>query len=554
MIDRGKFKEILPSLSAAEIMAACKESFEAFLIIFCHAELWGELGELHKIFIDDVEFVKNNRNRTNLLNYLCHRGSAKTTISILYACYQILFRRENYIIYGSNTYSLCTSFLDRVRNVLSNPSIQSFFSPRIQKSNSIEILCNDILVQALSISQNWRGLYNSQGVRPTLILLDDIQSEEMVGSALQREKTYKHFSDQIMECLPPGEYPTQATIILTNTTLHPDAIAVKIKKERLDFKTTESPAIISEPIREDLWLQFDDLYRDRAEHTVIQAEARAISFHKSNKKLMDDGMKITWAAGKSYPEFRIKRLVAGKRTFNKEYQCNPVDVDILKFGVYLQDENQNRDKNVIFEINNKTILYKNIEFDMNTMALCGHLDGAHGEKAGCFAAFTIAAHHYRKNDRGLDFILDCLLMKEPPEQQCRNILLKSYQWNLQSITVESTAFTIMYKSLLINELKLLKESGIIPEGWTIALYMMPAIASLGGVPKKDIIEAMIIGQGLGHGTLKFNSDPACLTREFWDQIDMFPTHKYCDAPDSLASLLYYIHCIESVKLVKHILG
>ena len=211
---------------------ACSLDFHLFIYLFCDSNLWGEPSLYHYDFIKRVDEISRQTSRKNnmlkraiktKLNYISHRGSAKTTLTIAYIVYQVLYKREKFIVLGSNDDNKAIETLKNVLNLLNDPLIQTVYKPNITASNTKELIVNDIKIIPRSIRQNWRGI-NFRQVRPTLILLDDIQSEEMSYSASERESGWKTFVESIEPCVPSEEYPIQPTIILINTALHPDSL------------------------------------------------------------------------------------------------------------------------------------------------------------------------------------------------------------------------------------------------------------------------------------------------------------------------------------------
>jgi len=150
------------------------------------------------------------------------RGHAKSTVmSLQNVLHAALFGYKRYILLVSDTEAQAVSFLDAIKNELeTNERILADFGEqpgKTWKTGSI-LLSNGCRIDAVGSGQKLRGRRNYER-RPDLILCDDIENDEGVRTAEQRQKTADWFWKAV--CKSGDSY---TDILVIGTILHHDSL------------------------------------------------------------------------------------------------------------------------------------------------------------------------------------------------------------------------------------------------------------------------------------------------------------------------------------------
>lgn len=179
-----------------------------------------------------------------------YRGGAKTTlISRLYSLWKLLRGDKRYLIIISSTLDLAKESIELLSiEIEDNVRLKNDFSltPFMSATSEEMSFCVDgtpCKIKAFGAGKKLRGT-NFLSIRPDLIICDDIENDENVASATQRDKLYSWFNKAVLK-LPARTNPTY-NIIVVGTTLHYDSLLKRIEK-RSDFFFKSFPLVISFP-------------------------------------------------------------------------------------------------------------------------------------------------------------------------------------------------------------------------------------------------------------------------------------------------------------------
>ena len=246
------------------------------------------------------------------------RGHAKSTVmSLQNVLHAALFGYKRYILLVSDTEAQAVSFLDAIKNELeTNERILADFgeqSGKTWKTGSI-LLSNGCRIDAVGSGQKLRGRRNYER-RPDLILCDDIENDEGVRTAEQRQKTADWFWKAV--CKSGDSY---TDILVIGTILHHDSLLAGLL-ENPGFQSRKYRAVLSDaPSR--LWTDWERLASDL---TDPDREKTAHAFYFKHRKEMLAGSKVLWPEKLSYYDLRLMRLTEGDAAFNSEMQNQPID-------------------------------------------------------------------------------------------------------------------------------------------------------------------------------------------------------------------------------------
>lgn len=156
-----------------------------------HYEMW---DVLNKAFVDD---------EIDKLNMVEPRGMAKTTVADLtLAVWLHCYKKSKFTLMGAKKDDDATQFLDSIKKVFKeNEMIINEFGELIDtkkyKVNSNEIeFTNNTYIRAVGSASSVRGA-NWKGVRPTVVIADDYQSETDIITDEAREKKFNRWSKEI---------------------------------------------------------------------------------------------------------------------------------------------------------------------------------------------------------------------------------------------------------------------------------------------------------------------------------------------------------------------
>ena len=247
------------------------------------------------------------------------RGHAKSTVmSLKNALHAALYGYKRYILLVSDTETQAVGFLDAIKSELEeNPRILRDFGEqpgkKTWKTSSI-LLANGCRIDAVGSGQKLRGRRNHER-RPDLILCDDIENDEGVRTAEQRQKTADWFWKAV--CKSGDSY---TDILVIGTILHHDSLLAGLL-ENPGFQSRKYRAVLSDA-PSPLWTDWERLASDL---TDPDREKTAHAFYFKHRKEMLAGAKVLWPEKPSYYDLRLMRLTEGDAAFNSEMQNQPID-------------------------------------------------------------------------------------------------------------------------------------------------------------------------------------------------------------------------------------
>ena len=161
------------------------------------------------------------------------RGSAKSTVeTFLDPVHGICFKKERFIVIVQNTYAKSAASLDNIKSEFrENVRLRDDFGVVMDRKDaegdtifthrdgfSVRVLCKGA-DQLGSIRGERFGAY-----RPTLILVDDLEDDEMVRNPERRIELEKQFNEVLKYCGEIGE----TRIVVIGTILHDDSLMAKL--------------------------------------------------------------------------------------------------------------------------------------------------------------------------------------------------------------------------------------------------------------------------------------------------------------------------------------
>lgn len=216
----------------------------------------------HKEILDLIS-DKNNRR----IGVIAPRGHAKsTTVDMTYPLWAGCFEQEEFVVIISDTYTQAAEFINALKDEFeNNPKIKWLFGN--MKGDDWQdgefVLSNGIKYAAKGSGMKIRGIRHRH-TRPTLMIFDDIENDENIKSAEQRQKLYHWFTKAAIPALARG-----GRAVVIGTILHFDSLVNKVMKQQDVFKSWQTRVFYAITTEEDgteraLWSEHRSLEKLRA--------------------------------------------------------------------------------------------------------------------------------------------------------------------------------------------------------------------------------------------------------------------------------------------------
>lgn len=168
-------------------------------------------------------------------------------------------------------------------------------------------------------------------VRPSLVLIDDPQTDESAGSPSQCATREKILSGAILGLAGPG---AKISGLATITVIRPDDLADRLldRARHPSWQGERTKLVYEWPTAEDLWGQYAELRREG--QRAGTGTGAADDFYRANQAAMDAGARVAWPERKNEDELSAihhawnLRIDRGESAFMAEYQNQPMADDI----------------------------------------------------------------------------------------------------------------------------------------------------------------------------------------------------------------------------------
>ena len=192
----------------------CRIDIDLFAHTYLHHLLKCDTPPFHK----EIYHLLKTETRLALA---APRSFAKSTITdVIFALHILLYGEREDILIVSNSGSLADELVRKVKQELeSNEKIIKTFGDQVSDKWTQDHL---ILKNGNQLRGKGRG-YQIRGFRPTRVILDDLEDDEMVRSKDQRDKLREWFLGPLLNTLEPNQQ-----LIYIGTLLHPLSLLKQI--------------------------------------------------------------------------------------------------------------------------------------------------------------------------------------------------------------------------------------------------------------------------------------------------------------------------------------
>jgi predicted phage terminase large subunit-like protein len=348
------------------------------------------------------------------------------------------------------------------------------------------------------VNQQIRGTKHKSS-RPTLVLLDDIESARTCATSESREKLRELLRKAVLNV---GS--EQTNYIFLGNLYHVDCLLREYlaSDKNLSWIKKIYRAIIHEAVNAHLWETWARIYNFQEEYCGGKGPKSAWYFYCSNREKMLEGAEVLWPQRWSYYKLMEKRE-EDPIAFRSEYQNDPIDPRTRVFDVdefhYWNQEHQSLEMLL-------RALGSHVEFYGACDPSLGN-DSARGD----FSAIIILA--WDRIGKAL-YIVAADIQRRQPDQLVRDIVGWNQRFPCSKFGIEANA----NQSLLIP----LIESAARDKRLYIRLYPVTNTKQ----KKSRIHELQTLTK---NGLLHFNQDQKLLLEQMRD----FPQGKHDDGPDAL---------------------
>lgn len=423
------------------------------------------------------------------------RGHAKSTVmSLKNVLHAALYGYKKYILLISDTETQAVSFLDAIKNELeTNQRILSDFGQqagKTWKTGSI-VLQNGCRIDAVGSGQKVRGRRNYQR-RPDLIVCDDIENDEGVRTAEQRQKTADWFWKAV--CKAGDSY---TDIVVIGTILHHDSL-LSLLLDNPGFYSLRFQALLAES-PSPLWETWRALFTDLSD---LGREETARRFYLKHKAAMLAGTQVLWPQKLSYYDLQVMRLTEGESAFNSEMQNQPINpADCLFSAQWFRYFNP-----------------CTVDFRSPAFRFYGYCDPSLGRTANSdySAIVTLAV----EETTGLSYVYDADIARRHPDQIIADILEKARQLRRE------TGHGYALFGAETNQFQWFLKEQLAKESARQGLYL-PIVGARSTEDKTMRVESL--QPDIKNGYILFRPDQTLLLR----QLSQFPLGAHDDGPDAL---------------------
>lgn len=201
------------------------------------------------------------------------------------------------------------------------------------------------IIRVAGITGRIRGLKfkrpDGQTVRPSLVILDDPQTDESARSLSQCDTRERILAGAVLGLAGPGK---KISGIMPCTVICPGDMADRIldREKHPEWNGERTKMVYAFPSNEKLWKKYEEV---RAESLRVHGDMRdATAFYSAHREKMDKGAEVAWEARHNHDEVSAIQHAMNLRlqdeaAFFAEYQNEPLpDKDVEGDGLLTADQ------------------------------------------------------------------------------------------------------------------------------------------------------------------------------------------------------------------------
>lgn len=476
-----------------------KQSYTAFLYVYFGDTFTSPFSTTHTDLFTDLDTVAA-RLRTGQSGvkhvYALPRGFGKSTfVTRIFPVYCFLYNISPLTVLIANNQLAAGRLTKNITSLLAtHPLLKEDFPNLKGQQWGIERIDNaegSSIVAFGMGSGALRGMTNQS--RPTLILLDDVDDDASVRSAVALSHAREFFDKTVLYL---GDTITHRTSFLMIGTVIRKTSLLQYVLEGLDFTAHTARMIQTFATNAPLWEAWQTQMRQLAAVNAVPQSPEEDTFYQAHKPAMLEGTEVLWDLPDTYYRAMVARL-RNEAAFWAELQNAP------------------RDTGGVLGVPTITKLpLDDTEYD-----LLAWLDPTtSGGKHADFAAWVEVLYHRRTRQMVVTYV-DAAQRTYPQtiDAVAARVLHRGRQY--QGMWVEANSAGIVIRDML-----------------TQRITPYSPVAYHNTLPKAERIE--LVGLYMQQGQLTFADT---LDTGIFQEIDSFPFGQHDDRLDALAGIVYYLH-------------
>jgi len=351
----------MPKVTDPKRRESCRQGFRAFCETYLTDLFPLAWSPDHLTAIAKIEGAVL---RGELFAFAMPRGSGKTTLSEAACLWAMLYGHRQFIVLVGADQTIASSMADSLKAQIENndtlledfpeacypvrcldriaqrakgqtyqgtPTEMQWAADQITLPWIKGSVSAGACVRVAGITGRIRGLKHTRpdgsSIRPSLVLIDDPQTDESAASPSQCATREKILSGAILGLAGPGSKIAGLTTI---TVIRPDDLADRLldRTRHPSWQGERSQLVYEWPTAEDLWLEYGELRRAGQRSGAGTSEADA--FYAERREAMDAGTRVAWPERHNSDELSAiqhawnLRIDRGDAAFFAEYQNQPL--------------------------------------------------------------------------------------------------------------------------------------------------------------------------------------------------------------------------------------
>ena len=351
----------MPPVVDPKRRAACRADFRAFCETY--------LADLFPLawspdHLTAIAKIEGAVLRGELFAFAMPRGSGKTTLSEAACLWAMLYGHRQFIVLVGADQTIASAMADSLKaQIENNDTLLEDFPEACYPVRALDRIAQrakgqtyqgtptemqwaadqitlpwikgsvsaGACVRVAGITGRIRGLKHTRpdgsSIRPSLVLIDDPQTDESAASPSQCATREKILSGAILGLAGPG---AKISGLCTITVIRPDDLADRLldRTRHPAWQGERSQLVYDWPTAEDLWLEYGELRRAGQRNGTGTGEADA--FYAERREAMDAGSRVAWPERHNSDELSAiqhawnLRIDRGDAAFFAEYQNQPL--------------------------------------------------------------------------------------------------------------------------------------------------------------------------------------------------------------------------------------
>lgn len=296
-----------------------------------------EFGDYAIEILHKAKSTIESKSRKKLAVVAPREHGKSTLSSVAIPTWAACYKKKKFVFFISANFNTASNFLEKVKKALESDEIAEDFGKQkgpkgnwLSTWNSTEMrTVGGTWISCAGWQSGIRGI--NKDTRPDLIVLDDLEDKDVIGSDSLRKKLDECFNEEIGRL---GTYNTDYFYI--GTILSEDSLLARVTKMPA-WESMILKRVISFPENNDLWEEWRKIYRNIANENRFDD---AWKFYLKRKEKMLKGSKVLWE-GKvpedktdhpgGYYNVMLDRESFGENAFWKEDQSEPRNSSDMPF-------------------------------------------------------------------------------------------------------------------------------------------------------------------------------------------------------------------------------